>query len=139
VAVEELRRFGLYVFPEPIVSRMLAFGSPSMTKDETMEAKAKRLGAARAIALRDSLRDLRTAEIELREPLGGLERDWVLGQLRAQSGIEDAAWVEEDERSLLIEYDADLMSGAELVNFLYVCGLSTRCARRAVGSARDGA
>jgi hypothetical protein len=80
---------------------------------------------------RVDLRDLRTAEIELRGTLGALEREWVIGRLAAQRGIENARWVGDDSRSLVIEYDTDFMSGAELVNFLYVCGLPALRARRA--------
>lgn len=81
------------------------------------------MDAERLIELRDSSRDLRTAEIEVRASLGTREREWTLGRLMSQSGVEDASWA--DARSLLIEYDADRVTGAELVNFLYLCGLPT--------------
>jgi hypothetical protein len=83
--------------------------------------------------LRNSLRDVRTTAIELRENLGGLERDWVLGCLAAQRGIEVARWLDQDSCNLVVEYDADVLTGSELVNFLYTCGLPTRSVRRADG------
>jgi hypothetical protein len=82
---------------------------------------------------RSSLGDVRTTAIELREHLGALERDWVLGRLVAQRGVEVARWLDEDGCSLVIDHDADVLTGAELVNFLYTCGLPTRSVRRADG------
>jgi len=90
-------------------------------------------GPCAASDLRHALRDLRTAAIELRENLATLERDWVLGCLAAQRGVEVARWLDEDSRSLVIEHDADVLTGIELVNFLYTCGLPTRSVRRADG------
>jgi hypothetical protein len=72
----------------------------------------------------ERLRDLKTAEIELRADPGRLERNWIIGRLMSQSGVSDAIWGEAHMPSLVIEYDADIVSSAELVNFLYVCGLS---------------
>jgi hypothetical protein len=83
--------------------------------------------------LRNSLRDVRTTAIELRGHLGALERDWVLGCLAAQRGVEVARWLDEDSCRLVIDHDADVLTGTELVNFLYTCGLPTRSVRRADG------
>jgi hypothetical protein len=68
-------------------------------------------------------RDLRTAEIELRANLGARERAWIVGRLMSQSGVEDVSFTDAHAPSLLIEYDADLVTGAELVNSLYRCAL----------------
>ena len=68
-------------------------------------------------------RDLRTAEIELRANLGARERAWIVGRLMSQSGVEDVSFNDAHAPSLLIEYDAELVTGAELVNSLYRCGL----------------
>jgi hypothetical protein len=70
-----------------------------------------------------SSRDLRTVEIELRTGLSTAGRDWLLARLMSQSGIEDANF-SHAQPSLLIEYDADVATGGEIVNFLYLCGLS---------------
>jgi hypothetical protein len=70
-----------------------------------------------------SVRDLRTAEIELRANLSARERAWIVGRLMSQSGVEDVSFSDEHAPSLLIEYDADLVTGAELVNSLYRSGL----------------
>jgi len=40
---------------------------------------------------RERLRDLKTAEIELRANPGTLERNWILGRLMSQSGVSDAS------------------------------------------------
>jgi hypothetical protein len=69
------------------------------------------------------VRDLRTAEIELRADFGARERAWIVGCLMSQSGVEDVSFSDEHVPSLSIEYDADLVTGAELVNSLYRCGL----------------
>jgi len=42
----------------------------------------------------------------------------VLGCLAAQRGVEVARWLDEDSCSLVIEHDADVSTGVELVNFL---------------------
>jgi hypothetical protein len=73
---------------------------------------------------RERFHDLRSAEIELRANFGTRERAWLLGRLMSQSGVADASWSDAHAPSLLIEYDADVMTGAELVDFLYLCGLS---------------
>jgi len=70
-----------------------------------------------------SARELRTAEIELRANLGSRERAWIGGRLMSQPGVEDVSFSDAQVPSLLIEYDADLVTGAELVNSLYRCGL----------------
>ena len=68
-------------------------------------------------------RELRTAEIELRANLGARERAWIVGRLMSESGVEDVSFSDAHAPSLRIEYDADLVTGAELVNSLYRCGL----------------
>ena len=69
----------------------------------------------------ESTRDLRTAEIELRATLGTRERNWIVSRLMSQAGVEDVSF--SDAPTLLIEFDADLVTGAELVSSLYCCGL----------------
>ncbi len=69
-----------------------------------------------------SLRNLKTSEIELRQPLPVLECEWLVGRLLAKQGIETAKWVGNTCR-LLVEYDADLCGMADLVAFLQSCGV----------------
>lgn len=69
-----------------------------------------------------SLRNLKTSEIELRQPLPVLEWEWLVGRLLAKQGIEAAEWVR-DTRRLLVEYDADLCGRADLIAFLQSCGV----------------
>lgn len=74
-------------------------------------------------AKQESLHGLRTAEIQLSADLGTREREWVLGRLMSQSGVEYATWADAHACNLVIEYDADRLTGAELVSILYLCGL----------------
>jgi hypothetical protein len=71
-------------------------------------------------------RDLRTAEIQVRARLGAREQAWIVGRLMSQVGVEDASFNDACTPSLLIEYDPNLVSGAELVSSLYRCGLPVR-------------
>jgi hypothetical protein len=68
-------------------------------------------------------RELRTAEIEVHANLGARERDWIVGRLMSHCGVEDVSFSDSHAPSLLIEYDATLVTGAELVSSLYRCGL----------------
>ena len=68
----------------------------------------------------DSVRNLRTSEIQLRQGLPEPECNWLVGQLRAKRGIADA---ECRVRQLVVEYDADIVDRADLVEFLDVCGV----------------
>lgn len=72
--------------------------------------------------------NLRTVDFEVREQLNGLERSWVIGRLVAQNGVNGALW-RGDEPRVSIEYDADIVSGADLFDLLELCGLHARPAR----------
>jgi hypothetical protein len=74
----------------------------------------------------DGIRNLRVSQIQLRERLEGRERDCVVGHLLAKRGVRDVEYRDDDRARLVVEYDADQLSGAELVNFLSVCWLSAR-------------
>jgi len=71
----------------------------------------------------DSIRNLKTCQIDLRERLDGLERDWLIGRLVSKRSVLDAVYSDEDSHRLIIEYDADLVNGTDLLEFLYMCGL----------------
>jgi hypothetical protein len=75
----------------------------------------------------ESVRNLKTTEIELRQHLLVLESEWLVGRLLAKQGVATAEWV--GNRRLLIEYDADLCSGAELIAFLQSCGVTAAVVR----------
>ncbi len=72
------------------------------------------------------LRDLRISTIELRERLDGLERDWLVGRLRATRGVHDIEYRGNDGRGLVVEHDAAELSRVELLDILVRCGLPAR-------------
>ena len=76
----------------------------------------------------ESLRNLKTSEIVLRQQLPVLECEWLVGRLLAKQGVAAAQWVADTGR-LLVEYDADLCGRAELVAFLQSCGISAAAVR----------
>jgi hypothetical protein len=72
------------------------------------------------------IRNLKTTELEIRERLNGLERDWLIGRLVSKTGVRTATYSHADPHRLTIEYDADLFNMVELLDFLYLCGLRGR-------------
>ena len=84
----------------------------------------------------ESLRNLQTSEIELKQQLPPPECDWLLGRLLAKQGVANATWMG-NARRLLIEYDANLFGCAELLAFLRYCGVPVAAVR--VGAAHSGA
>jgi hypothetical protein len=76
----------------------------------------------------ESLRNLKTSEIELRQQLPVLEGEWLVGRLLAKQGVAAATWVG-NHRRLLIEYDADICGRADLIAFLQSCGVPTAALR----------
>lgn len=70
--------------------------------------------------MQDSVRNLKTSEIELSGQLPDLERVWLVGQLRAKRGVAAAVC---DARALVVEYDADVWHGNDLLDFLDDCGV----------------
>jgi hypothetical protein len=76
----------------------------------------------------ESLRNLKTSEIELQQQLPVLEGEWLVGCLLAKQGVAKAAW-RGNTRRLLVEYDADLFGSADLVAFLHRCGVPVAAVR----------
>jgi len=74
----------------------------------------------------DGIRNLRTSQIRLRERLEGRERDCVVGHLLAKRGVREVEYRDDGRAQLVVEYDADQLSGPDLVNFLSVCWLSAK-------------
>ena len=67
---------------------------------------------------------LRTHEIELGAYVNGLERDWLIGCLRARRGVTDASYRESAVAQILVEYDPRMISGDELAMFVGACSLA---------------
>lgn len=76
----------------------------------------------------DEIQNLRRVDLEVREQLNPRERNWVIGRLVARSGVSGALWRGVEPR-VSIEYDADVVSGAELVDMLELLGLHARPVR----------
>ena len=76
----------------------------------------------------ESLRNLKTSEIELRQQLPAPEGEWLVDRLRAKQGVANAKWMG-NTRLLLVEYDADLFGTAEIIAFLSYCGVLVASAR----------
>jgi hypothetical protein len=76
----------------------------------------------------ESLQNLKTSEIEVRQQLPVLEGEWLVGCLLAKQGVANATW-RGNTRRLVVEYDADLFGSAELVAFLQYCGVPVAAVR----------
>jgi hypothetical protein len=81
----------------------------------------------------DEPQNLRKADLDVREQLNSLERSWVIGRLVAQHGVNGALWRHGEAARLSVEYDAYVVSGAELLDLLQTCGLHARPSRIATG------
>jgi len=81
----------------------------------------------------ESLRNLKTSEIELKQQLPAPEGEWLVGCLLAKQGVANATW-RGSARRLLIEYDADLFGSADLVAFLRSCGVPGAAVRVGMSS-----
>jgi hypothetical protein len=68
----------------------------------------------------EHLRNVKTFAIELGESLPDLELAWLVNRLRTTRFVTSAA---RDARGLLIEYDADVWRGVDLVDFVEDCGI----------------
>jgi hypothetical protein len=77
------------------------------------------------------LRNLKTVDIRLSERLRQLERDWLIGQLVKKRGVVAALHDSADSRRVIVDYDADMVSPAMLVDFLHDCGLPAKLTARA--------
>jgi hypothetical protein len=68
------------------------------------------------------VRNLKTSDIELEQRLPALECEWLVGQMRSRAGIA-AARCASDARHLRVEYDADELVTADILDFLSQCGV----------------
>jgi hypothetical protein len=69
------------------------------------------------------VRNMKLSELEVREDLNFLEREWVIGRLVSKAGVQEALSRPDDPRKLVVEYDADLVNASDLLEFLQMCGL----------------
>jgi hypothetical protein len=76
----------------------------------------------------ESLRNLKTSEIELRQQLPVPEVEWLVRRLLAKQGVANAKWLD-NTRRLLVEYDANLFGTAEIIGFLHYCGVLVAAVR----------
>jgi hypothetical protein len=74
----------------------------------------------------ESLRNTKTFNVDLGEPLNVLERQWLVRSLGAKRGVRDARFEDDNPRRLVIEYDADLVCNASLFDFFDVCGVEAK-------------
>lgn len=70
----------------------------------------------------ESLKNLKTSQFRLRKPLCGPDRDWIVRRVRELRAVAGAEFREEDSR-LVVEYDADLLTGDDLLELVDACGL----------------
>jgi hypothetical protein len=74
----------------------------------------------------DNARNLKTSELEVRDHLNHLEREWLIGRLVSKGGVRDVLYLDDDPHRLIVEYDADLVNSSDLLDFLYTCGLQAQ-------------
>jgi hypothetical protein len=68
--------------------------------------------------VRERIRNLKTSQIRLIDPLPETERGWLLQALRLKRCVVAA---ECDSRALVVEYDADVWGSSGLLDFLAEC------------------
>ena len=74
------------------------------------------------------LRNLKTSDIELAQRLPALECEWLVGQMRSRAGIA-AARCASDARHLTVQYNADELVTADILDFLSQCGVRVAAVR----------
>lgn len=73
-----------------------------------------------------SIRNLKDAQIALRDRLNQLEREWLIGRLVSKRGIEQAVYDRVDPSRLSVQYDADLLTTDDVLDFFQGWGLHAR-------------
>jgi hypothetical protein len=81
---------------------------------------------ARRTNVWESVRNLKTSALDVRDPLNALEQDWLVGRLVSKTGVHTALCNGGDPLRLTVEYDADLLNGSDLLEFLQICGLHAK-------------
>lgn len=76
------------------------------------------------------LRNLKTVELRPGEPLNQPECVWLIGRLVRKLGVVAAFCDSADSPRVIVDYDADMVSPAILLDFLQDCGLAAKLATR---------
>jgi hypothetical protein len=87
----------------------------------------------------DSLRNLRTCEIDLKDDLGGAEREWVIKEMLLKDGVECALYHPAGSQCLIVQYDADVTTPLDMIDFLSLCGVHSESAPAPSRAARAAA
>jgi hypothetical protein len=83
----------------------------------------------------ESIWNLTTSEIELRQQLPTVACDSLISYLLAKRGVTDAKWVG-DTRRLVVKYDADVFGSADLVDLVHARGIPVAAVRAGHAQAR---
>lgn len=78
--------------------------------------------------MRQNVGHLMTSEIELRQHLSVLERDWLTDCLYGENGVADVKWSNKTNR-VFVEHNAAIFESAELLDFLRARGVSVSSLR----------
>jgi hypothetical protein len=73
--------------------------------------------------MRGQVRNTEISELQVREDLNFLEREWVIGRLVSKAGVQEALCRPDDPRKFIVEHDAQLLNTGDLLEFLQMCGL----------------
>ena len=87
----------------------------------------------REAAMLGDVRNLKTSDIELEQRLPALECEWLVGQMRSRAGIAAARCA--SDRHLTVQYNADELVTADILDFLSQCGVRVAAVRPAGESA----
>jgi hypothetical protein len=75
----------------------------------------------------DSMRNLKTSQMLLRQRLPLVEREWLLSRLCSRRDVTRAQYEHESGR-LTVEYDADEIMTSDLTDVLNECGIQVALA-----------
>ena len=73
----------------------------------------------------DSIRNVKTSQLRLRDELGRSEQAWLVKHLRTKRGVRDAQYFEDGMR-LVVAYDADCLNRLDLLTIVQACGIRAR-------------
>ena len=71
---------------------------------------------------------LKRSELNLRDHLSVLEKDWLSGWLVSSIGVKDAFYSDEDPHQLVVEYDSNLTNATDLLDLLFLRGVPAKLA-----------
>jgi hypothetical protein len=73
--------------------------------------------------MRAQVRNTKISELQVREDLDFLEREWVIGRLVSKAGVQEALCRPDNPHKFIVEHDADVLDAGDLVEVLHMCGL----------------